>query len=454
MQYISNFLVLSRTTEATRVFRKWPMPLGWALAAAVASSFSAWGVERNDYIQKASIPAEGWVNGLDIDPATGHVLVSWNHSISVWPKGPGLSPQPLTRFPVNSNLSPSGAVISGGDYLVSYYWGCGIVDRFNDQGTKQGTAFELNADNCGSRGIYGMVADSHGRLVMASVKLPSTGQWGTIVTDQAGNTQWEVPGTASQTAVDMQDNVYVAGQGNKVKVYDKSTGALLREVGPLANANNFVGGVAVDIRGNVYLSHDNPCDPCTVQKFGPTGNFLTTITGFGAAGGNGGNATLGVDPSGQYVYVLSDDTSGQKRIAVFEQTFESPPAPTLSAMGSNPPATIQATWSAPATPMTSYSLEISLDKNTWAAITVSGTETDRGITASDFPGLTSGTYYLRIKATDPDGTSPYSQVVEAKVPAGPHPKPGTPTPVPALGHWALAAMAILLSALGWRRLHR
>lgn len=420
----------------------------WLLLAALVLAAPARAVENNDYTQTTPIAQAG--NGINVDPATGNVMLGYNHAVTVWPKGPG-GQTPILNFAVQPSSSPSGAVLTGGTYYVPYFWYYGEVHKYDATGQDQGTAFVVNPGGSNNDGIWGMVGDSAGHLAIAARNLPGNGGNGVLVTDLAGNIKWQHSISAVQTAVDAQNNVYVGGpDSNVVQVYDPN-GNPLRTIGPIANGT--VGGLAVDQRGNVYISNwiwNGAASDYQVEKYNAAGTKVATLTGYGMPGGNFYTTPLAVDPSGRYVYVMAQNGT---QTVVFEETMAPPPAPTLSATGSNPPATIQASWPAPASPVTSYSLEISTDQSNWTVITVPGSDTSRSISAADFPGLAAGTYYLRISATDPDGTSPYSGVVTVVIPAVQvPPNPAAPAPVPGLGEWALATLAMALAALGWRRL--
>ena len=417
-------------------------------ALSLAAVAPAGAVESNNYTQKTPIAQAG--NGVSVDPATGNVMIGYNHAVTVWPKGPG-GQSPILNFAVQGSSSPSGPVVSGGTYYVPYYWYYGEVHKYDAAGQDQGTAFVVNPGGANNDGIWAMAGDSAGNLAIAARNLPGNGGNGVLLTDLAGNVKWQHSGAAVQTGVDAQNNVYVGGPGSAVvQVYDPN-GNALRTIGPISKGD--VGGVAVDQRGNVYISNwiwNGSADDYQVEKYSAAGAKVATLTGYGMPGGNFYTTPLAVDPSGRYVYVMAQ---GGTQTVVFEETTAPPPAPTLSAAGANPPAAILASWPAPASPMSSYSLEISTDQNTWKAIAVPGSATSRSITAADFPGLAAGTYYLRISATDPDGTSPYSNVVTVVVPAGPQPpQPAAPAPVPGPGEGALAVLAMVLAALGWRRL--
>lgn len=411
------------------------------LAAILLATTSAQAVENNDYKLQTPIQQNG--NGINVDPASGNVLISYNHGMTVWPKGPGGQSQ-LLNFGTGGNPSPSGAVLSGGTYYLGYYWYYGEVHKFSNTGQDQGTDFVLGSGNKNNNGIQGMVGDSAGHLAIAARNMSKDGGEGVVVTDMAGNVQWSksVPGIF-QTAVDAQNNVYVGGSGsNLVQVYDPS-GNPLRTIGPIASGT--VGGVAVDQRGNVYIANwgwASSASFSAIEKYNAAGIKVATITGYGAATANSYSTPLAVDPSGKYLYAIANSNT-----QVLAETTSAPTAPALSATGSNSPTSIQANWPAPSSPMTSYSLQFSTDQTNWQTITVPGGNTSRTLTPTDVPGLAPGkTYYLQISATDPDGTSPNSKVVAVTIPAL------SPAPVPALGEWALATLALMLAALGWRRM--
>lgn len=139
-----------------------------------------------------------------------------------------------------------------------------------------------------------------------------------------------------------------------------------------------------------------------------------------------------------------------------------PPAPTLSASGMNTPPRVQAAWNAPSPDISSYLLEISdseFTKATPLQITVAGTQTSREITAADVPGMAEGqTYYLRVSATNPDGTSTFSAQASATIPVSSIDPPtpvAPPTPVPTMSVWGLSLLSLALGGLGfWRQRRR
>ena len=128
----------------------------------------------------------------------------------------------------------------------------------------------------------------------------------------------------------------------------------------------------------------------------------------------------------------------------------------------NTPPRVQAVWNAPSPDISSYLLEISdseFTKATPLQITVPGTQTSREITAADVPGMAEGqTYYLRVSATNPDGTSTFSAQASATIPVSSIDPPtpvAPPTPVPTMSVWGLSLLSLALGGLGfWRQRRR
>ena len=172
------------------------------------------------------------------------------------------------------------------------------------------------------------------------------------------------------------------------------------------------------------------------------------------------NAT---DPDGTSVY--------SPTVSVTLPADPTPPTPTaitpptITATAGNLPARILAQWNAPAANISSYALEISdasFTKATLVQVTVPGSQTSREFTAADVPGMAEGqTYYVRVSATSPDGTSVFSQQASATIPTGsgngtggPDPRDRSFTPVPTMSEWALALLATLMVLVGGVRMRK
>ena len=428
--------------------------------ACVGMHAGAWAVGLNDYESHISVtPGPGaWINGINVDPVSGQVLVAYNHGIRVYPAGAG-GQNHLLDFPVaaggGSGPSPSGAVLVGGNYYASTFYRAGSVYRFDGTGGNETELFHINDQAPYDRarnGATSMAAMSTGDLVLSTLNMPNPQAGavrGLIVKGVDGSTRWSatsaVPsGDVLQVAVDKQDNVYAAGDGygQYVQVFD-AQGTPLRQIGPVEGP--YSAGVAVDRCGFVYVSSP----PNVVEKFDPSGQrvarFADTAHPYGT---NRGGLPLATDAAGKYLYLPVMGGADYGRVAVWEQTTAPPPPPVLQAELAAGP-TIQTQWDAPTTCVTSYAMEISTDGVTWSPVAISGTATERVITGSDIALTPGTTYHLRMTDTDADATSAYSEVVTVTLPPGPAP---APTPVPTASTWALTALGLLLALFGWRRL--
>jgi hypothetical protein len=96
-------------------------------------------------------------------------------------------------------------------------------------------------------------------------------------------TKWGSPGSgggqftnAEDIAVGGSDNVYVADTGNNRVEQFSSSGSFIRQWGSSGSGNgqfDHPSGIATDSAGNVYVTDD--ANYGRLQKFDPTGNFLT-----------------------------------------------------------------------------------------------------------------------------------------------------------------------------------
>ena len=426
-----------------------------ALLALVVlgGSAGAGAVGLNDYTQHITLTvgSANTINGINVDPATNKLLVAHNHAIRVYPAGPGGQPQEREFLvnPVGSGSSPSGAVVVGGNYYVSTYYRSGTVYRYDSAGANEVELFHINDQrtyNPADRGATSMAATSTGDLVIATLNMPNPApQWktGLIVKGVDGSTRWRAEPTVDpsgdvlQVAVDAQDNVYAAGDGygRFVQVFN-AQGQPVRQIGPVEG--RYSAGVAVDRCGFVYVSSQ----PNTVEKFDPQGQRVARMSDATYAyGANRGSIPLATDAAGQYLYLPMNGPPTYGQVAVWQQTTVAPPAPQLQAAASGGQA-IDAQWTTPAPCVVAYTLEISTDQRTWTPVNVDGVPNSRTIAAGELPPAPDRTYYLRMTATDRDGTSVYSAVVCVTLPLA---------QVPALGTWGLAALAGMLGLLGWRR---
>ncbi|MBF5005209.1 IPTL-CTERM sorting domain-containing protein [Diaphorobacter caeni] len=409
-----------------------PQRCAWAatlLCLGLGLSHSAVGMGNNDYTSHIAVTNVGsWINSLNVDPSSGKVFVSFNHSVRVYPSGAGGQPHEL-EFAVDpagsGGSSPAGTVLLGGQYYVAPFWREGSVFRYDSQGKNQQRVFVVNDQvpyNDKDNGSIAMAANSAGDLLISTKNLPgpTTNAPGLIVKGTDGTTRWfktpptDPQGDVLQMAVDSQDNVYAAGDGfgRHVQVYD-SQGTPLRTIGPVQGS--YSAGVAVDRCGYVYVTSGGIGN--IVEKFDPAGNKVATLQDSSRSyGSNRGSRHVSVDPSGKTLYLFSGIGAF---FTAWTQTTSPPPAPTV--LASAPTAKeIQTSWNQPAECISAYAMDISADGGqSWSAVALSGTAKNRTITSADTP-LTGGqTYLLRMTATDADGTSSPGQPVSVTLPAAP-----------------------------------
>lgn len=394
---------------------------------------------NNDY--KLSNQQNIGGNGFNVDPVSGDVYVGFNHAFSVY--GAGLAnatPRLTVQAPGASSptsvvrmLNPTTKVMN---YYMLTYWFSGTIYQYDDNGkdvtptAANGGPLIVGDPTLNNSGGWSMVADANGNLVVGT-KNSKSAQAPALAILRPDNTQTFIPGSKGayviQPAVDPQGRIYYANRYGAVHVYSPSdlTNAI-KTIGPVNPAQNYVDGVAVDQRGYIYVAeHASGSGYWQVQKYDSNFNFVKTVissadgqnaVGMRFDGNNDDWMPIAVDPSGSFIYLQQNS----KTIFAFQQTFGAPPAPTLTASGAVSPPHMTASWPVPASPITSYSLQISKDQTNWTTITVPGTATSRVLTTSDFAALApGGTYYLRISATDVDGTSPFSPTFTATLQQAP-----------------------------------
>ena len=219
--------------------------------------------------------------------------------------------------------------------------------------------------------------------------------------------------------------------------------------------HRWMGSIAMDGFGNIALGYSVSSDTMhpairyavrtAADPAGTLGPETTLIAGPGSQSGTdrwGDYSSMTVDPADERTFWYTNeyiDASGmwRTRIGTFQVDMTPPDTPTASGAALVLSDGFTANWSA-ALGATTYLLDVSTDAG-FATFEPGYNGLNVGnVTSAAVTGLSpGGTYYYRVRAQNPGGTSGYSNVIMVNtLGAG----------LPALAPWSAGALVILLAA--------